>query len=208
MSPKLRTKIIAEPTAEPITLAVAREHLRVVPYLNNNTEHPDDALILALLSAAREHCENFTGLSLVRKTYEGAADEFPEDGEPLELPHPPFLSLDFITYGDDSGDVLAASDVEIDSWSNPQRIYVAGDWPSIEKSTARVRVRYEAGFRASDAGSDDTAPALPFAARAAILLVLGHLYENREASVERALQELPMGVEALLRPLRVRTGMA
>lgn len=51
-------------------------------------------------------------------------------------------------------------------------------------------------------------PGSPRSLRAAILLVLGHLYENREDSVEKALASIPNGADALMRPLRVRLGMA
>ena len=44
---------------------------------------------------------------------------------------------------------------------------------------------------------------LPEEIRAAILLMIGHLYENREAGTERALQEIPFGVKSLLDMNRV-----
>lgn len=210
VTPQLRARVLVEPTAEPVSLEAAREHLRVTPYLttSDGLAHPDDALIQALITAAREHCEAFTGLSFVRKTYEAATDRFPPNGEPLELLFPPLLELQSLAYGPGSGEALSVSDVEVDEWSCPQRVFVAGDWPNVEPSTARIRIQYEAGYAPHDADSSEIAKPLPFAARAALLLLLGHLYENREATVERALQELPLGVEALLRPLRVNKGMA
>jgi hypothetical protein len=60
-------------------------------------------------------------------------------------------------------------------------------------------------------GDDSDSEPLPFEAKAAILLIVGHLYENREEVVEHSNQTLlniPTGAEALLRPLRVRMGMA
>lgn len=211
-TPQLRAKVVVSPTAEPVSLADAREHLRVTPYIENSDgdlSHPDDALISALITAAREHCEDFTGVSFVRKTYEAATDRLPPNGVPLELLWPPLIEVASFTYGVGSDDALAISDLEVDEWSWPQRLFVSGDWPSIaEPSTALIRIRYDAGYAPHDADSSEAALPLPKSARAALLLVLGHLYENREASVERALQELPLGVEALLRPMRVNKGFA
>lgn len=45
------------------------------------------------------------------------------------------------------------------------------------------------------------------AIRAAILLMLGHLYRNREAVVSEATNELPLGVTQLLWPHRVGLGV-
>lgn len=206
--PEFRARVVVPPTAEPISLEDARQHVRITPYLEDGTAHPDDLLLMALVGAAREFCEEFTGMSLALKTYEAAADSFPPNGVPLELPHPPFVALESVVFGSGSGDVFGASDVDVDLWSNPQRLFVPGDWPAVEKAPGAVRVRYQAGYRLTDAPSSDTTPELPKLTRAALLLVVGHLYENREASVERALQELPLGVTSLLRPLRVRKGMA
>ena len=61
-----------------------------------------------------------------------------------------------------------------------------------------------AGYGADSDGGE----ALPKVIRAAMLLVIGHLYEHRSENTEVALQSLPLGVGALLRPRRVRLGMA
>lgn len=43
--------------------------------------------------------------------------------------------------------------------------------------------------------------------RAAVLLVLGHLYRNRESVADSKLIELPLGARALLWPLRANLGV-
>jgi len=47
------------------------------------------------------------------------------------------------------------------------------------------------------------AAAVPKAIKQALLLLIGHLYENREAVTTANLNELPMAVNALLYPYRV-----
>lgn len=59
--------------------------------------------------------------------------------------------------------------------------------------------------------ADESPEALPMvinaAVRAAILLILGHLYANREDVVATAVNKLPMGAHSLLYPHRVGLGV-
>ena len=68
-------------------------------------------------------------------------------------------------------------------------------WPAITAATNAVKIRYLAGYDIDSDGGE----ALPKMIRAAVLLVVGHLYANREASTEVALTHIPLGVESLLR---------
>jgi uncharacterized phiE125 gp8 family phage protein len=194
-------KVIVDVTEEPLTIAECRLHLRIDPDVNSDDEetHPDDALILALLSAAREHCENFTGLSLAPKTLEIAMDEFPEDTI-VELPGGPVVSVTSVTV---DGEVVAAENYELDTYTRPDRLLPVTEWAASTATTNAIKIRYVAGY---GEGTDETT--IPYALRAAILLVLGHLYEHREDATEKALASIPLGAQALMRPLRVKRGMA
>ena len=106
-------KVVLEPTVELLTLDECRLHLRVDPLEIDSDDvgtHPDDDLIMALQTAARQHCENFLGLSLAPYTYEIALDEFPTDDDgAIELPMGPVTSIVSVTVG-----------VESDApWSSP-----------------------------------------------------------------------------------------
>ncbi|MCB0729345.1 MAG: head-tail connector protein, partial [Ignavibacteriae bacterium] len=70
-------------------------------------------------------------------------------------------------------------------------------WPGASlREAAGVVVRYTAGYGAAEA--------VPARLRHAILMLVGHLYENREATSQAgALTATPMGVERLLWPYRV-----
>ncbi|MFX7701355.1 head-tail connector protein, partial [Acinetobacter baumannii] len=63
-----------------------------------------------------------------------------------------------------------------------------------------VTVRYRAGYAAQDGRSTVPAPI-----RHAVLLMVGHLYSNRDAVTTTAAQpaQLPLGVEALVAPYRI-----
>ena len=206
----LRAKVITHATGRLLSLDTCREHLEVVPIDgdSDNETHPDDALILGMLDAAVAHAEQFTGLSLMVRTWEAAMDELPAAG--FELPRPPFIELlSFSAVNDSDGEFDAASYL-VDDYDTPEQPVVlrpTTTWPIVVKAPNTVKVRYRSGYQ-SEENPDSDAPPLPRSLRAAILLVLGHLYENREDSVEKALASIPNGAEALMRPLRVRLGMA
>lgn len=207
-------RTIEPPAAEPLTLAECRTHLRVAAYEDDDS-HPDDALIMALQAAAREHCENFLGLSLSTRTLEIALDAFPTvaaDGSTaIELPMGPVREVVYILAGEPASDSdsdavfdIDPADYLLDDYRKPERIVPVSAWPNVAAGTNSIKVRYLAGYGVDSDGGE----ALPAALRAALLLVLGHLYEHREDSTEAALASLPLGAEALMRPLRVRLGMA
>jgi uncharacterized phiE125 gp8 family phage protein len=198
-------KIVVQPTAEPLTIEECRAHLNIQPYEIDSDgvgSHPDDMMIMAMQSAAREHCENFLGRSLVPKTYEIAMDEFPDGA--IELPMPPLVVVESVTAGEDSDGLIDSDLYVVDGYSEPARVVPVTDWPTVTASTNNVRIRYTAGYGEDSDGN----PPLPYAIRAALLLMLGHLYEQRSDTADKMVFSVPNGVEAMLRPLRVRLGMA
>jgi uncharacterized phiE125 gp8 family phage protein len=204
-------KVIVPPDAEPISIEECRSHLEASPYADSDVDLLDDTMITGWLAAAREYCEQFLGLSLSRRVLEVALDRFPnedDDGDTaIELPFGPVLEVQSIgdssSSSDESG--IDADTYRLDDYSSPSRLLPNPSWPAMSGALA-IRIRYVAGFGADSEWPD--APELPWAARAAMLLVLGHLYANREESTDKAMESLPLGAESLLRPLRVRLGMA
>lgn len=182
-------QLTGQPSAELVTIAECHAHLRVEPYDNSGT-HPDDAMILAMLASAREHCENFLGFALAVQTYQGALDQFPDGA--IEFPVSPLVSIQSITAG---GVLVDAANYTVDTFG--ARALPVTVWPTVATDTNTVRILFTAG-----------GGLLPFAARAAMLLTLTHYYDNRSDSTERQAYTLPTGAEALLRPLRIRRGMA
>lgn len=200
-------KVIVHPESEPITIGEARAHVEFALYGDTTQDDTDDEMLNGLLAASREYCEQFTGLSLSRRILEIELDAFPnedDDGtDEIEIPFGPVVTIMAV---DPTGSSSSSSEVVItpslDDYSTPNRLRppTAG-WPS----GGPIRIRYEAGYGVD---SDLVGEPLPSAIRSAILLVFGHLYANREETTEKAMQSLPLGVEALLRPLRVRLGLA
>jgi uncharacterized phiE125 gp8 family phage protein len=213
-------KVIVAPDAEPIDIEECRAHLEAAPYGDTDVDLLDDAMITGWLAAAREYCEQFLGLSLSRRQLEVALDRFPntsDDGSTaIELPFGPVLDIVSVgvevagassssstTSSSSDGVTLDPADYRLDDYSSPNRLLPTVGWPA-SAGELSVRIRYLAGYGADSDGGIE----LPWAARAAMLLVLGHLYAHREEGTDKAMSTLPLGAEALLRPLRVRLGVA
>ena len=182
-------RIITPVTTEPLTLLDVRQHLRL----------PDDAaeadLLLGLIRTARIYCENHTRRALAEQTLETYCDRFPGSG-PIALPCPPLVSVVEIGYTDSAGleTILPAADYLVDTMCEPGRVLPAYGmaWPVFTPHpTAAVRIRFVAGF------TD-----LPEPIRQALLLLVGHWYENREAT-GTAREQTAFSVHALLAPYRV-----
>lgn len=186
----LTIKRTIEPATEPVTLAEVKANSRV-------DISADDALIESLISAARDYAERFTRRAFITSQFELFLDGFPCV---IHLVNPPILSVISVEYVNDAGDTvsLAADKYRVDHDSEPGRISPAlgQDWPMASRQINAVKVTYAAGYGAADK--------VPAAIKQAILLIVGHWYENRESVVVGpAANEVPMAAESLLRMYRV-----
>ena len=186
---------------EPISLAECYQHLRLSEF--DGGGRPDDDLVMAYLAAARMYCENRTGIALGMQEFEVVMDSFPDT---IELPYPPFIALsEGIQFTDGVTDTeIDAALYTVDTWSGDTAVISpVSSWPE-QPEAHKIRIRYSAGY-----GTEPEAAApLPAPVRAAILLMLGHLYANREAVDLNSMMALPLGVDSLLRPYSVRLGAA
>ena len=113
----------------------------------------------------------------------------------LELSASPFRSVTEVTYNDENGDeqTLASDNYITYDYLNPTKIGIAygKTWPSTRSEPQAVTVEYTVGY--------DDASEVPGAIKAAMLLIIGHLYENRQDTVKK----LPTQAENLLWKYRV-----
>jgi uncharacterized phiE125 gp8 family phage protein len=184
-----QTRVITPPAVEPISLDEAQAHLRV----DHDT---DSVLIESLIRTAREQAELIARRALINRTLDLSLDSWPGD-RLIRLPFPPLVSVTSVTYYDYANtvatmpntDYIVVNDIE------PGVITLAYDksWPNVTlRPVAPVRVRYVAGYGTA-------ATSVPQRYRQAILLLVGHWYEHREAvNVGSMANELPMAVNALL----------
>ncbi len=186
-------KLTTPPALEPVTLDEAKLHLRVdINY--------DDNLISGLIKSAREYCENFQNRAYYTQTLELTLDNFPSNNY-IILPRPPLQSVTSIKYKDSDGNetTLDQSKYIVDTDSEPGKVVLAygESWPSFTPyPTGAVKIQYVAGY-------DDIA-SIPQMVKQAMLLLIGHWYENREATVAGTIsREIEFAVHALLWPERV-----
>ena len=188
-------KLYAGPTSEPVTVSEAKSHCRV-----DITD--DDTLIGTLITAARQHVENVLRRALFTQTWDLVLDEWPWASGWITVPLAPLASVTSVTYYDTAGTLytLAAASYTVDTVSEPGRIVLNDGytWPSTSLRPANpIYVRFVAGW--------STTGAIPQAIKQAILLLIGHWYENREALATSGAipKQLPLAVDALLAPYRV-----
>jgi len=180
----------AAATEEPLSLDDVKLHLRV----DDDTE---DELINSLITTAREYCEGFQRRAYLTQTQELWLDSFPSAGY-IKLPLPPLQSVTHIKYygTDDTEYTFTSDDYFADTKSEPGRVSLGHGktWPSTTlRPVNGVGIEYVAGY--GDAASD-----VPEKVRQAMLLLISHWYENREAiALTGAMpKEMPLSVEALL----------
>ena len=164
----MNPKRITTPT-EPVTLAEAKLHLRGVD------DTAEDSLITALISAARETCEDRIEGTVPVTGWRLTLDAFPDA---IKLPRGPVASVESVKYLDADGmqQALSALDYLVDTVSTPGYIVPAYGkaWPETREQINAVEVEYTAGSATT-----------PAALKAWMLLAIGEMFANREASAER-----------------------
>jgi uncharacterized phiE125 gp8 family phage protein len=180
--------LVTPPTVEPVTLAQAKAHLKV-------DTADDDALITALIAAARARTEWHTGRALVTQSWMLYLDRWPSDGI-VEIPLPPLQTVTSLTaYArDGSALVIDAAHYVVDFASAPGRLVLKPDYapPTDLRAANAIALAFTAGY--GDAAAD-----VPAMLKQAILEIVAFLYENRG----EAPAELPPNCLALLAPYRV-----
>jgi len=184
------------PTEEVVGLMELKAHLRI-------SITDDDQLLVGYIQAARTLLELEMRRQFLTATYTLSLDEFPSEnvssgfspGRFIRLPRPPLQSVSSITYfdSDNVSRTLATTVYGVDTKSEPGRIYLKSgqSWPSTYDVPNAVTITYLAGWT--------SALLLPSAIRQAVFLLIGHFYENREATTtEKILRGIPLGLHALV----------
>ena len=181
----MKYAVTTAPTAEPISLADAKLHLRTIT--GDTTE--DSAVITPLIQAAREYCENITGRALASQTVKA----YPDKWGLWRLPRPPLTAVASIKYYDEDGTeyTLAAADYQVDTVDG--LINIINEPSAALRDLNPIVVEYTCGYA--------TGNALPAVMRQAMLLLIGHWYMNREAVVAGATTsvEIDLTTRAMLR---------
>lgn len=177
------------PAGTPVSLDEAKLHLRV-----DHTD--DDTVITALIAAAVDHLDGWTGIlgrALVKQSWR---QDFAGFGC-LRLQVGPVARVETITYFDGGNQTQTLPDTSYVMRTDLRGSYVDlppnGFWPAAYMRPDAVTVTYEAG---TDAAS------VPAAIKTAIMLMVANWYQNAEAVVDAVAIQLPIGAVALLAPYR------
>lgn len=180
--------LVRPPAAEPVSLAEAKAHVR----LDHDAE---DDLVAALIPAARGLVEHRTRRALIDQGWRLALDRWPRRG-PVRLSPAPVASVDAVTVfgADGTPHVLAADDYAVDLAGG--RLVPGPTATRPGRALNGIEIDYSCGY-------GETAAAVPEPLRQAILLLVGHWFEVREAaSLGVIASPVAFGFEALVAPFR------
>lgn len=134
------------PTDEPITVAEAKEQLRI-----RSGYTADDTYLDSIIQSVRRYLQKVTGRVLTVGSWTFRLDRFPTRANPITLPLFPVQSITAIKYLDADGDeqTWTSSEYNADLNSEPARIQPAFDFTYPVTRThdfEGVRVEFVAGY--------------------------------------------------------------
>ena len=179
-------KVTTPPATEPVSLSEAKLHLKV-------DTSADDTLISALITAARQHLERHCNSAFVTQTITEVWDSFYKRNHFSIAPVQSLTTYQYKPEGETT--TYSTTDANLyglDIFAKPGYIYKLPDTvdPITENVPDAVKAVYTAGY--------GSAADVPAPIKAAILLVVGDLYEKRQDGVK----QLPTAAEYLIAPYR------
>ena len=193
--------------AFPVTLAEAKEHVRV--YHND-----DDAYIEALIGVCTEFTETVTGRTLVRREVT-VRTAFPQGAglsAMIGFDRVPVDSVTSVAYVDRQGAsvTLDPSAYRVETGERGLIYPASGaQWPETDQNAyLPVTIVIQSGYAPSADSPPQFGANVPKPLRQAILLLIGHMFEHREAvAMGVSAVTTPLGYDALIYPYRVRLGI-
>ena len=189
----MQFRLLSGPAIEPVSLADAKAHLRV-------DQTYDDSLIASLIAVARAQVEQETSHAMVHQTWRVAVHRW-QTGRRIVLPRTPAVQLIEIRSiaSDGQSELVPIADFQLNAHDAPATVEPIHQraFHFTSGVVQHVEIDYLAGF-----GSDVSS--VPQALKQAILMLVGHLYETREAASTSQQAIAPKGYDDLLRPYKMR----
>lgn len=185
---------------EPVSLASAKKHLGI------RTDFRDEE-IADLIVGARQQVEHESGMALVRRELVDNFAAFKDGtGAAHKLAYGPVHSVAAVSYLDGEGELVEVDPLPrvLQTGEYQWKLFpsAGSSWPALGAEPF-VAVRYEAGYGPLADDPQDGAVEVPETLRRAVLLLIGHWFENHEGAVVGTIAaELPFGVRDLCRPFR------
>lgn len=190
----------ADETVLPVSIETVKGHLRV------DGEGEDDLIEAYILAAAREF-ERQTSRGMFPTLYEWRLDQWPCDG--TELPYGPVREVTSLAWVDEEGET---QEVDEANWTyalsdrGARLVYAEGFTPpALGRAVDGVIVSFRAGHDPRDDAASESEEhlKLPRSADLALLLMVAHWYQNREAAAAQVLTEIPLGAAQIMSGLRI-----
>lgn len=190
----MTTRRIVAPATLPITLADVRAHLRADP---NDTSEDDYINSLMAAAVAFVDGDGMLGRAMITQTWAEYVSQSPGW---VRLGMGPFIALVSVQYYDDAGALQTATLGDFETRLQDDFVICKPkenrEWPTADVRADAIKITYTAGFGA--------AADVPAGIKHALMLIVAHWYQNREAATEAGMHNLPMAVDALIGNERVR----
>lgn len=195
----MKTKLNTAPVKEPLELEAVKNHLRL-----SIGETEEDDILNALVETARSQAETYTNRKFISQRWEFYLDGWP-NGDSIALPYPPFTTETaptiVITNSDNNTTTVSSTRYQADAVSEPGRLVLryGADWPADTLwPNNPIKITFSCGY-----GLNSTD--IPTPIRQAMLMMIGHWYENREDTVVGqgfTIINVPQASKSLLYPFR------
>ena len=165
-----------------------------VTVILEDVQNTEDAYLATLIKTCRRQVEKLSNKSLITQTWDWFMDSFPVT--PINVPLPPLATVTSVIYYSTGGtaSTVTAGTYIYDVYSAQGRLSLAygESWPTTTlRPINGVKIQFQSGYGA-------TSGTVPEDYREAIMLLAGHLYENREQTTTLKLSDLPYGIHDIL----------
>jgi uncharacterized phiE125 gp8 family phage protein len=190
------SQLVTAPAIEPITLAQAKEHLRV-------DGSDEDSLITLCITAARDRIENECRRAFVRQRWIAYITGDMAANLPVELPRARLMAAEtfLLEYRNAAGTWTAWADNIRQAAREPALLWITEQPDDVDVARSPQDAVWRATFWS---GYGSLATDVPGPLRHAILLYTAHLFERREMVISGAtVTEIPKSLDWLIDSFRV-----